>query len=224
MDKVDCRHVGRLKTMKFGAYLEAIQISSWLAWTMLKAHLCPIASQSLQILSWNCAVTSKASVHVAAWLSVVMCRVHYLRGAFYPGGLGSVGSLISLYVKELTDRTHLWLLGRSGRGSWDPDSADNCLVTLARSDVSLLEEADYVIQAAGSHLRLQVSSKIFNQPFISAHSMFDWVLLLKIRAICSLSCRMSFRDCFWLLLYSPQHPPWLPPELKLSTFLWSKYD
>lgn len=68
-----------------------------------------------------------------------------------------MGSLISLWMKELTDGTHLWLLGRSGRGSWEPSSAGDCLVTLARSDVSVIEEADYIIQAAGQQKRLQVA-------------------------------------------------------------------
>lgn len=67
-----------------------------------------------------------------------------------------MGSLIALWTKELTDETHLWLLGRSGRGNWDPSSAGDCLVTLARSDVSVLEEADFVIQAAGQCKPLQV--------------------------------------------------------------------
>lgn len=59
----------------------------------------------------------------------------------------------------MTDGTHLWLLGRSGRGSWDPSSAGDCLVTLARSDVSVLEEADFVIAASGDHKRLQVRKR-----------------------------------------------------------------
>ena len=76
-------------------------------------------------------------------------------------------------MAELTEGSHLWLLGRSGRGSWDPVSAGNGLVSLARSDVSVLEEADYVIQAAGQHKGLQVgkysvlSLKCFDTTFSS---------------------------------------------------------
>ena len=72
------------------------------------------------------------------------------------GGLGAVGSLLSLWVSEMQQETDLWLLGRSGRGSWDPLSMGHCMVTLARSDVSVLEETDFIINAAGRHSPLQV--------------------------------------------------------------------
>ena len=74
------------------------------------------------------------------------------------GGLGSVGSLLSLWVSELQEGTHLWLLGRSGRGSWDPWSVGGCLVSLARSDASVMEETSFVVQSAGRDSRLQVGS------------------------------------------------------------------
>lgn len=74
----------------------------------------------------------------------------------WAGGLGAVGSLVSLWVAEQTSETHLWLLGRSGRGSWDPWSAGDCQVTLARSDVSAEEEARFVVQASGQQSPLQV--------------------------------------------------------------------
>lgn len=71
------------------------------------------------------------------------------------GGLGAVGSLLSPWVAEQTSETHLWLLGRPGRGAWDPWTAAYSLLTLARSDVSVEEEADIVERAAGQHKRLQ---------------------------------------------------------------------
>lgn len=74
----------------------------------------------------------------------------------HAGGLGSVGSLLSLWLSEQADGTHLWLLGRSGRGSWDPLSIGNGLVTLARCDVSVLEETDFVARGAGKEKALQV--------------------------------------------------------------------
>lgn len=67
-----------------------------------------------------------------------------------------MGSLLSLWVSECQDMTHLWLLGRSGRGSWDPLSVGQSLVTLARSDVSVMEETKFVVEAAGKHLPVQV--------------------------------------------------------------------
>ncbi len=72
------------------------------------------------------------------------------------GGLGSVGSLLSLWVSELQDNTHLWLLGRSGRGSWDPLSVGQCLVSLARSDVSVMEETKFVVEASQRLMTLRV--------------------------------------------------------------------
>ena len=69
-----------------------------------------------------------------------------------------MGSLLSLWVSERRDNTHLWLLGRSGRGSWNPLSVEHCLVTLARSDVSVIEETKFVVDAAGRQLPLQVNA------------------------------------------------------------------
>lgn len=67
-----------------------------------------------------------------------------------------MGSLLSLWVSELAEGTHLYLLGRSGRGSWDPWGAGEGLITLARSDVSVVEETDFILQAAGHEAPLQV--------------------------------------------------------------------
>ena len=66
-----------------------------------------------------------------------------------------MGSLLSLWVSECQESTHLWLLGRSGRGTLDPLSVGQCLVTLARSDVSVVEETKFVVEAAGRQLPLQ---------------------------------------------------------------------
>lgn len=96
------------------------------------------------------------------------------------GGLGAVGSLLSLWISELQEGTHLWLLGRSGRGSWDPHSVGDCLVTLARSDVSVLEETDFVVNAAGLHSPLQVRHrcKILTKRLIIMHGLrFSWEVL-----------------------------------------------
>ena len=76
-----------------------------------------------------------------------------------------MGSLVSLWVAEQTSETHLWLLGRSGRGAWDPWSAGDGLVTLARSDVSSAEEAAFVARGAGVHRPLRVGIFIAAEAF-----------------------------------------------------------
>ena len=80
-----------------------------------------------------------------------------LRMPLLTGGLGAVGSLLSLWVSESQDNTHLWLLGRSGRGSWDPLSVGQSQVTLARSDVSVMEETRFIVGAADRQMPLQAS-------------------------------------------------------------------
>ena len=67
-----------------------------------------------------------------------------------------MGSLLSRWVLEQSAETHIWLLGRSGRGPWDPASAGSSMATLARSDVSAAEEASFAVLAAGRNCSLQV--------------------------------------------------------------------
>ena len=67
-----------------------------------------------------------------------------------------MGSLLSRWLVEQSAGTHIWLLGRSGRGPWDPASAGRSMVTMARSDVSAAEEASFAVLAAGQTCSLRV--------------------------------------------------------------------
>ncbi|KAK9803996.1 hypothetical protein WJX72_011444 [[Myrmecia] bisecta] len=69
------------------------------------------------------------------------------------GGLGSVGSLVATWLAQgLNPKTsRLWLLGRSGRVAGDsrlrPELFGDAMVTMARSDVSSVEETGFVVDS-----------------------------------------------------------------------------
>ena len=68
------------------------------------------------------------------------------------GGMGSLGSLMALWLKQQSS-LHLFLLGRSGRAGPEsvlgPIMSGSALVSMVRSNVASSEEAAYSAHAAG---------------------------------------------------------------------------
>ena len=115
-----------------------------------------MAAMACHILLWTHASTYKLTWkgHVRS-LTCLSGPLQLLMGfVVWPGGLGSVGSLIAAWLTQQTSAS-LILLGRSGRPAKDSAltvaSFGTACVTLARSDVAAAEEAAFTLTAARLH-------------------------------------------------------------------------
>ncbi len=93
------------------------------------------------------------STKTAAGLAAAQSGQHLQGPIVITGGMGALGTVAALWLASVGSRA-LWLLGRSGRTSGDGLPArlhrSSMEVWCAKCDVSVEEEAAFILQAAGS--------------------------------------------------------------------------